>query len=389
MPRDERAQQTGIAAAAPGDDDAIQLALAHQRAGRLPQATAIYQQILSKSPHHPDVLHYMGMAAHEIGEDSVAVDLIRRALRVAPGYAEAHNNLGNILFGQDKFDEAAASYRSAIAVEPDYADAHCNLGGVFYRQGKMDDALACFERALGIEPENGMAVHMIAAIRGMPAENAPRQYVTSLFDAYAKRFDAHLAQSLGYDVPRRLAELILRHARVPEEKWDILDLGCGTGMVGAEMVSHARQLAGVDLSKRMLDKALQRGIYTRLVEADLLAMLQGEPAASCDVITAADVFIYVGRIDGVVAETTRALRPGGMFAFSIEALEPALNEANDGQPRGFRLTTSGRFAHAPAYTASLASAHGFRIVETQPARIRVESGVPVQGFIELWEKHAE
>ena len=389
MPRDERAQQTGIAAAAPGDDDAIQLALAHQRAGRLPQATAIYQQILSKSPHHPDVLHYMGMAAHEIGEDSVAVDLIRRALRVAPGYAEAHNNLGNILFGQDKFDEAAASYRSAIAVEPDYADAHCNLGGVFYRQGKMDDALACFERALGIEPENGMAVHMIAAIRGMPAENAPRQYVTSLFDAYAKRFDAHLAQSLGYDVPRRLAELILRHARVPEHKWDILDLGCGTGMVGAEMVSHARQLAGVDLSERMLDKALQRGIYTRLVEADLLAMLQGEPAASCDVITAADVFIYVGRIDGVVAETRRVLRPGGMFAFSIETLEPAPDEANDGQPRGFRLTTSGRFAHAPAYTASLASAHGFRIVETQAARIRVESGVPVQGFIELWEKHAE
>jgi predicted TPR repeat methyltransferase len=366
---------------AQGEEEAIQLALEHQRSGRLPQAAAIYQQILSRSPNHPDVLHYMGMAAHEIGEDSVAVDLIGRALKIAPGYAEAHNNLGNVLFGQEKFHEAAACYRSAIVVEPDYAEAHCNLGGTFYRLGKMHEALACFEHVLGLEPENGMALHMIAAIRGAHSEHAPPQYVTALFNAYANRFDTHLAQGLAYDIPRRLVAMIMQHAKAGSGKWDVLDLGCGTGLVGAQIVPRARQLAGVDLSSRMLEKARQRGIYTKLVEADLLAMLQGEPAAAYDVITSADVFIYVGKIDAVVAEVSRALRPGGLFAFSVETLEQR-------ETQEYRLTTSGRFAHATAYTARLASAHGFEIAEAQPARIRIENGVPVAGFIELWQNKA-
>ncbi len=365
----------------PGEEAAIRLALEHQRAGRLPQATAIYQQILGKSPNHPDVLHYMGMAAHEIGEDSVAVDLIGRALKIAPGYAEAHNNLGNVLFSQDKFDEAAACYRSAIVVEPDYAEAHCNLGGTYYRQGKMDDALACFEHVLGLEPGNGMALHMIAAIRGTHSEHAPPQYVTTLFNAYANRFDTHLAQGLAYDIPQRLVTMIVQNAQVTSKKWDVLDLGCGTGLVGSHIVPHARQLAGVDLSSRMLEKARQRGIYTKLVEADLLAMLQDEPAAAYDVITSADVFIYVGKIDAVVAEVSRVLRPGGLFAFSVETLDQS-------EPQEYRLTTSGRFAHAPAYTARLASVRGFDVVEIQPARIRIENGVPVSGFIELWKNKA-
>lgn len=364
-----------------GDNEAIQTALEHQRAGRLTQATAIYQKILSKSPNHPDVLHYMGMAAHEIGEDAVAVDLIGRALRIAPGYAEAHNNLGNIFFGQDNFEEAAASYRRAIAVEPEYVDAQCNLGGVLFRQGKIEGALAAFERALTVEPENGMALHMIAAMRGMPVERAPREYVANLFNAYAGKFDEDLAQRLGYDIPQRLVELASAHAPESAEKWDVLDLGCGTGMVGARIAPHARQLVGVDLSSRMLEKARQRAVYTRLVEADLLAMLLDEPAASYDVVTAADVFIYVGRIDEVVAAIRRVLKFGGLFAFSVET--PASDEEKE--PPEVRLAATARFAHSPAYIARLAAAHGLQVVENLPARIRLENGVPVPGFIALWK----
>ena len=50
-------------------------------------------------------------------------------------------------------------------------------------------------------------------------------------------------------------------------------------------------------------------------------MMRNEPSGSYDVIIAADVFIYLGKVDEIVQEIKRLLAPGGRFALSIEALE--------------------------------------------------------------------
>jgi predicted TPR repeat methyltransferase len=166
---------------------------------------------------------------------------------------------------------------------------------------------------------------------------------------------------------------------MPAEKWDVLDLGCGTGLVGAHVAPRARRLVGVDVSSRMLQKARSRGIYTRLIEADIAEMLRAEPADSYDLVTAGDVFIYVGRMDDIVAQIQRVLRPGSMFAFSVESPDAG----DDGD---VKLKTSARFGQSQAYLARLAATLRFEVVENQPARIRVEMGAPVPGFIALWKK---
>jgi predicted TPR repeat methyltransferase len=141
-----------------------------------------------------------------------------------------------------------------------------------------------------------------------------------LFDVYAQRFDSHLVQVLNYSVPEKLAASA---ALFPSggEKWAILDLGCGTGLSGAAIAQFARHMVGVDLSSKMLDKARERNLYARLEQLDLLAMMEAEPAASYDVVFAADVFVYLGKLDELVSQARRLLRPGGLFAFSVESLE--------------------------------------------------------------------
>ena len=52
------------------------------------------------------------------------------------------------------FAAAIAAYQKAIALDPDFADAHCNLGTVLYNQGRRPDARACFERALLLAPSH-------------------------------------------------------------------------------------------------------------------------------------------------------------------------------------------------------------------------------------------
>jgi tetratricopeptide (TPR) repeat protein len=53
-----------------------------------------------------------------------------------------------------KFGEAIAAYRRALELDPDFADAHCNLGTVLYNQGRRAESRACFERALVLAPEH-------------------------------------------------------------------------------------------------------------------------------------------------------------------------------------------------------------------------------------------
>ena len=45
-----------------------------------------------------------------------------------PGYAEAHNNLGNALKEQGKLDEAVACYRRALELKPDFAERTTTWG---------------------------------------------------------------------------------------------------------------------------------------------------------------------------------------------------------------------------------------------------------------------
>lgn len=97
-------------------------------------------------------MHLLGVIAHQVGTNDVAVDLITKAVTVRPDYAEAHNNLGNAFQDLGRQDEAVASYRKAIALKPAYANAHNNLGTAFRYLGRLDDALENYRKALAINP---------------------------------------------------------------------------------------------------------------------------------------------------------------------------------------------------------------------------------------------
>ena len=121
----------------PAVQQALDLAVQHHTAGRLPQAESIYQQVLLADPNQPTALHLLGVIAHQGGKNHTAVDLITKALAIQPDYVEAHYNLGSVLNEMGKLDDAVASYRHALAIEPDNAEAHYNLGKALKDLGKL------------------------------------------------------------------------------------------------------------------------------------------------------------------------------------------------------------------------------------------------------------
>jgi predicted O-linked N-acetylglucosamine transferase (SPINDLY family) len=168
-------------------DQAMQLAVAHHRAGRFAPSQTICQQILAANPNHADALHLLGILAGQSGRLELAIDLLRRAVAASPGNAIYLNNLGahlqrrhNIDMAIDCFQQsialnpnsdaahrnladawrdkgdlhqAVAGYQKAIALNPQFHAAHNNLGVTLYRLGHIDAAIASLQRAVVIKPD--------------------------------------------------------------------------------------------------------------------------------------------------------------------------------------------------------------------------------------------
>ena len=88
---------------------------------------------------------------------------------------------------------------------------------------------------------------------------------------------------------------------------DVLEVGCGTGLILHRTARFAHHALGVDLSGGMLQKAQQRGLHVIQASATALPL----PAASVDVAYSFKVLAHIPDIQGALREMARVVRPGG------------------------------------------------------------------------------
>jgi predicted TPR repeat methyltransferase len=275
-----------------------------------------------------------------------------------------------MLFAEGDHPGAAETLLAALEIVPGWALGWFQLGDFYEAAGDMAAAIAAWRAALALDP----ADHSGASLKLALAESAggnpipPSAFVEMLFDQYAPKFDQTLVGVLGYCVPDLLEAAIAR-AR-PGRFGLALDLGCGTGLMGERLRPFCDRLEGFDISAEMLRKARAKGVYDRLEKADLQAFSYDGPKA--DLVTAADVFMYVGALEGVVKTVDGLLAEGGLFAFSVEKLDAA---------DGFALQPSRRYAHAEGYVKRVLREAGLTVVSLEEQIIRQDRNEPVTGLI--------
>jgi Tfp pilus assembly protein PilF len=81
-----------------------------------------------------------------------AAEAYRRALALDPDYADAHCNLGSLLFNRNRRDEARACFERAVERVPRHVEAHLNLGALCEEEGADERALAHYRQALESDP---------------------------------------------------------------------------------------------------------------------------------------------------------------------------------------------------------------------------------------------
>jgi Tfp pilus assembly protein PilF len=113
----------------------------------------------------------------QVGYWRDSIRLFEHAVRVAPGAATIHNNLGIELAVGGRGDKAIEQFRLALASVPDYPDACYNLGFALAGRGEYDEAIEHYEAALRLRPEHPLTHQQLGlalAHAGRPAEAVER-----------------------------------------------------------------------------------------------------------------------------------------------------------------------------------------------------------------------
>jgi predicted TPR repeat methyltransferase len=275
-------------------------------------------------------------------------------------------------------DHAAARdlLEQTVQLEPGWAPAWLELGEARAALGDTEAATAAFARVCALDPQDrlGAAPRMERLAPTGTGQAHSAAHVRALFDGYAERFDTHLAEALAYRGPQLLFDAIRRACEAagrPARFGAALDLGCGTGLMGEVLRPLCATLDGCDLSPAMLRKAQAKGLYDRLDEADLGAALAARGAASLDLVTAADVLVYVGDLSPLMAGAGRALAPRGLLAATVQR--------HDGT--GFAIGEDLRYAHSRDYVAEAAAQAGLFPLLIEEASTRIDRGRPVPGLV--------
>ena len=94
---------------------------------------------------------------------------------------------------------------------------------------------------------------------------------------------------------------------------DVLEVGCGTGLILKEVAPFARTAVGVDISPGMLGHARRRGLNVVVGSATDLPF----PDGSFDTVYSFKVLAHVQHIRRAMDEVSRVLRPGGRAALEF------------------------------------------------------------------------
>lgn len=135
------------------------------------------------------------------------------------------------------------------------------------------------------------------------------------YNEWADSYDQDLVDEMGYVAPFIATQLFSDN--VKNRSTSILDVGCGTGLVGEYLRRHGyRNIEGLDYSRAMLDKAGQKQIYQKLIQGDLTGSLD-IMSNTFDAIISVGTFTcgHVG--PEAFNELLRIAKPGGHICFTV------------------------------------------------------------------------
>ena len=138
------------------DEDSVEVLVVlgqlYYESGKYENALHEFEKALGDNDRLADIYIGLGMTHAALGDNDAAEENLRRAIQTDISYWQSYNAMGNFLFDQGRFDEAAEFYQMFVNRVDDDAVALNNLGAAYYLAGDFKGAAESFDRSLAIKP---------------------------------------------------------------------------------------------------------------------------------------------------------------------------------------------------------------------------------------------
>lgn len=348
------------------------------------------KQTLEINPNHTQSHFTLSQYYQSINNTEQAEKHIKKATESdSINKAEAEYNYGVLEQQKQNYEQALSHYYKCIEINNQHFAAHYNIASVNQSLGNINKAIEYYEKALKINPKDINSQYLLASLSQnndftnnnqassskeivIPSKS-PAPYIESLFDSYADDFEFDLKNNLNYKTPELLYKYYTE--TINNKNIKILDLGCGTGLVGDKFKNISAHLTGVDLSQNMLNQSEQKKIYDNLIKSEIIDYLKLKKSIKYDLIVLADVLVYFGDLKEVLKLCLDNLSIKGNIIFSTENLNNSNME--------YRLNQTGRFSHDKDYINSISMKLNRKPVLIKQEIIRTQSHKDVHGLITI------
>jgi predicted TPR repeat methyltransferase len=384
MNTNARLLRNPLVALAPAEDGYLAYDAARHRLHRLNAAAALIVELSDGTRTAEAILaDVTPFVADEAGagcarwidralEDGLLEMIAPDASAAAPPPARYFSKLASRLRRDGSVRAAFVCQHYATMQTPDDPEQWAALGDIAHIVGRREDAKEAYERYLELSPGDAEVEHILVALRDAPPPpRAPDECVVQLYERFAEFYERNMRGDLEYRGPELIAAALNRTFGSPDAALDVLELGCGTGLVGKPLRPRARRLVGIDLSPDMVKRAKATKRYDALEVAEITEWLSRSLDREFDLIAAGDTFIYFGDLRQILKPAAARLRTGGRVVFTVE------RDAGS----GFRLTDSGRYVHSDAHIHDAARDAGLVVEIMDSAVLRYEYGEAVQALV--------
>jgi tetratricopeptide (TPR) repeat protein len=123
--------------------------------GAMDEAAALCRHAIIRDSGDVNIIALLGTILLRTNKNEEALEILQRAVDIAPGFPKAQEDLGTVLLNMKRHEEAAKHLLKATQMDGNNANAFFKLGGALKTLGRMDDAEQAIQRSIELSPQKG------------------------------------------------------------------------------------------------------------------------------------------------------------------------------------------------------------------------------------------